>query len=90
MKPALCLVAMGALVMDSSPQVRMIRMIRVERGTNDSGKHRIRLRKLELSLEILETSVSMNPVDSPQPKASSHFPFPLRITPFFCCHHLSQ
>lgn len=71
MKPALCLVAMGALVMDSSPQVRMIRMIRVERGTNDSGKHRIRLRKLELSLEILETSVSMNPVDSPQPKASS-------------------
>lgn len=36
---------------------------------NGSGEHRICLRKLELPLETLETSASMNPVDclSPRP-----------------------
>lgn len=38
---------------------------------NGSWEHRIWLRKIELSLEILETSTGMSPMDSPHPKASS-------------------
>lgn len=38
---------------------------------NGSGEHRICLRKLELSLEVLETSTSMNFMDSSHPRASS-------------------